>query len=309
MDARGRGLTSASVADAGTEGIPEELRPIVDLEEQGPDRFAGRTPPSPVGRVFGGMVVAQSLMAAIRSVAPGPAPAGGQTSGGPALVPHSLHGYFLQPVAPDAEVAFEIEPVRDSRSFALREVTAVQDGRPRARFLCSFHIEEAGEVDYQLAPPTDMAGPEAFARAEGPMPFDLRIADPVPAGDGTFLASGRHWVRVDRRLPDDAALHRCLGAYFSDQTRLSFRPYSEQAWGTHTDASLDHALWFHRPARLDEWVRYELQALSVRGNRATVRGLMYDGDGALVLSMAQELLVRPVPGAEPQLPPWRQPAG
>ena len=290
--------------DAEAAAVPEELRPIVDLEEAGPDRFRGRTPPSPVGRVFGGMVVAQALMAAVRTVVPF-----GEGQDEKGLAPHSLHGYFLAPVVPDAEVTFEVEPLRDSRSFALRQVTTVQDGQPRARFLCSFHIGETGEVDYQLAPPTTMAGPDALERAEGPMPFDLRLAEPVPAGDGTFLSSGRHWVRVDAPLPDDAALHRCLTAYFSDQTRLSFRPYSEQAWGTHTDASLDHAVWFHRPARVDRWLRYELQALSVRGNRATVRGLMYDGEGALVLSMAQELLVRPIPGAEPQLPPWQRPAG
>jgi acyl-CoA thioesterase II len=170
---------------------------------------------------------------------------------------------------------------------------------------CSFHIDEQGEVDYQMAPPTTLEAPDAFEPSGGPMPFDIRVADPVPAGDGTFVASGRHWVRIKYPLPEDPALHSCLLAYFSDQTRLSFRPYAAETWGTHTDASLDHAVWFHRPARADRWLRYELQALSARGNRATVRGLMYDEDGTLVMSMAQELLVRPIPGAEPQVPPWR----
>jgi acyl-CoA thioesterase-2 len=308
VDARGRELTSAPVAGTlDAEEVPEELRPIVALEERGPDRFAGRTPQSPVGRVFGGMVVAQALMAAIRSVTPGSDAT--PSTGAPVPAPHSLHGYFLQPVLPDAEVAFDVEPLRDSRSFALRQVTTVQEGQARARFLCSFHIDEAGEADSHLPPPTDLPGPDAFGRAESPMPFDLRIAEPVPAGDGTYLSSGRHWVRVDHTLPEEGALHRCLLAYFSDQTRLSFRPHTEQAFGTHTDASLDHAVWFHRPARADRWLRYELQALSVRGNRATVRGLMYDGAGALVLSMVQELLVRRIPGAEPQLPPWQRRPG
>lgn len=286
--------------------LHEDIRSIAEIEEIGPDRFSGRTPSSPTGRVFGGVVVAQALRAAQRSVGPSSATGSGTA---PAMRLHSLHGYFLNPVLPDSEVSFFVEPLRDSRSFALRQLTTVQDGTPRARFLCSFHIDEQGEVDYQLAPPTVIDPPEALVPGGGPMLFDIRIAEPVAAGDGTFVSSGRHWVRVKDPLPDDPALHCCLLGYFSDQTRLSFRPYSEQAWGTHTDASLDHAVWFHRPARVDRWLRYELQALSVRGNRATVRGLMYDAEGALVLSMAQELLVRPVPGAEPQLPPWQRPAG
>lgn len=281
--------------------LHEDVRSIAAIEEAGPDRYVGRTPPSPFGRVFGGIVVAQAVMAAQRSV--GPSPARG-SDGEPLLRLHSAHGYFLNPALPDAEVSFAVEPLRDSRSFALRQVTTAQDGVPRALFLCSFHIDEQGEVDYQLAPPTVIAPPEAFAPGGGPMSFDIRIAPPVPAGDGTFVSSGRHWVRVKDELPDDPALHRSLLGYFSDQTRLSFRPYTEEAFGTHTDASLDHAVWFHRPARADRWLRYELQALSARGNRASVRGLMYDGDGALVMSMAQELLVRPIPGAEPQVPPW-----
>lgn len=286
--------------------LPDELRPIVEIEEAGPDRYAGCTPDSPMGRVFGGFVVAQALTAAIRSVSPLRSGAADRTSEGmPLLRPHSLHGYFLNPVLPNAEVTFEVEPMRDSRSFALRQVTTVQDGVPRARFLCSFHIDEKGEVDYQLPPATALEEPDRYERSSGLPHVDLRIADRVPAGDGTFLASGRHWVRVDGSLPDDWALHASMVAFLSDQTRLSFRPWSDEAWGTHTDASLDHAVWFHRPARADRWLRYELQELSARGNRSTVRGLMYDEEGTLVMSMAQELLVRPIPGAEPQLPPWR----
>lgn len=286
--------------------LHEDVRSITGIEETGPDRYSGRTPPSPFGRVFGGIVVGQALMAAQRSVGPSSVPG---SDGEPTLRLHSVHGYFLNPAVPDAEVSFAVEPLRDSRSFALRQVITLQQDVPRARFLCSFHIDEQGEVDYQVAPPTVIEPPEALPPGGGPMLFDIRIAEPVPAGDGTFVSSGRHWVRVKGALPDDPALHRCLLGYFSDQTRLSFRPYTDEAFGTHTDASLDHAVWFHRPARADRWLRYELQALSARGNRASVRGLMYDEDGALVMSMAQELLVRPIPGAEPQVPPWRLESG
>lgn len=298
------------MAGTGQWQIHEQLRPIFDVEESGPDRFTGRTPMSMAARVFGGAVLAQALAAAIRSVGSASAGAGPfDAHASPALRPHSMHGYFLNPVVPESAVSFEVEPLRDSRSFALREVTTIQDGSARARFLCSFHIDEEGEADYQLSPPTTLGPPDRYGSSEGGMPFDLRVADPVAADDGTFVSSGRHWIRMTDPLPDDPALHACLLAYFSDQTHLSFRPYSEQAWGTHTDASLDHAVWFHRPARADRWLRYELQALSARGNRATVRGLMYDEAGTLVMSMAQELLVRPIPGAEPQLPPWRRTAG
>ena len=287
--------------------IPEHFRTVLELEEVTQDRYRGRTPGSPRQRVFGGAVLAQALMAAIRSVSSGASLDDRPELGsGPVLRPHSLHGYFLNPVDPDEDVSFEVEPVRDGRSFALRQVTTIQAGIPRARFLCSFHIDEQGEVDYQLAPLTELAGPDHYEDSEWDMPIDLRVADPVPAGDGTYVASGRHWVRVKGPLPDSLAVHACLVAYLSDQTRISYRPYSEEAWGTHTDASLDHALWFHRPARADTWLRYELQALSARGNRAMVRGLMYNEAGELVMSMAQELLVRPIPGGEPQLPPWRR---
>lgn len=295
------------MAGTGEWQIHEQLRPIVEIEESGPDRFTGRTPTSVAARVFGGAVVAQALMAAIRSVGSNSSGEGGRGAhASPALRPHSMHGYFLNPVVPESDVSFEVEPLRDSRSFALREVTTIQGGTARARFLCSFHIDEDGESDYQLLPPTVLGPPDEYEPSEEGLPFDIRVADPVPADDGTFVSSGRHWIRITDLLPEDPALHTCLLAYFSDQTHLSFRPYSEQAWGTHTDASLDHAVWFHRPARVDRWLRYELQALSARGNRATVRGLMYDEDGVLVMSMAQELLVRPIPGAEPQLPPWRR---
>lgn len=219
--------------------------------------------------------------------------------------PHSLHGYFLRPVGPDSQVTIEVEPLRDGRAFAVRQVTTMEGDRPVARFMCSFHLDETGETEYQLSPPTNLAAPEDLEPSGSDAYFDLRVGDPVLAEDGTYLASGRHWVRVHPPLPEDPAVHACLLAVFSDQTRASFRPHSLDSWGTHTDASLDHAVWFHSPARADDWLRYELQALVNRGNRSTVRGTMYDSRGALVMSMAQEVLIRPIPGAEPQIPPWK----
>jgi acyl-CoA thioesterase II len=266
--------------------------------------FSGRTPPWFGERLFGGIVVAQALMAGIRSIERA-SPGDTVDPAAPTLRPHSLHCYFLSPVLPDADVQFEVESLRDSRSFAVRQVTTIQGGARAARLLCSFHLEEKSDTEYQLPPPTSLPPPEELDGWDMLAPYEQRLADPVLSMDGvTYVASGRHWVRMKEPLPDNPAVHCCLLAFFSDQTRASFRPLSLETWGIHTDASLDHALWFHRPARADEWLSYELQAIVNSGNRATVRGLMYDRCGNLVVSMAQELLIRPIPGAEPRPAPW-----
>jgi acyl-CoA thioesterase II len=309
------GVVAPAGRHLGSSLMPDESRPpetaaelLAGFELHGTgDRFSGRTPPWFGERLFGGIVVAQALMAGIRSVELAslvdPAEAAATSRR-----PHSLHCYFLRPVLPDAEVEFEVEQLRDGRSFALRQVTTIQDGTPAARLLCSFHVEETSNAEYQLPPPTSLPPPEELDGWDPQAPYEQRLADPVLSEDGaTYVASGRHWVRMKERLPDDPAIHCCLVALFSDQTRASFRPHSLDSWGLHTDASLDHAMWFHRPARADQWLRYELQALVNNGNRATVRGLMYDQSGNLVVSMAQELLIRPIPGAERQPAPWTAP--
>ena len=235
--------------------------------EPGPDGRPAFTSTSPDwwggDRTFGGMVVAQALHAATRTVPEG-------------LGVHSLHG---------TEV----------------------DGRTVFRMACSFHSAEEGD-EYQLAMDPDITPPDAVEGFEAPFPFDIReLGATDQREDGTFLSTRRCWFRTRERLADDPAIHACVLAYFSDMTGASFRPHSLGTWGTHTDASLDHALWFHRPKRADEWSIFDLQALVNAGGRATIRATMHGDDGALHLSMAQELLIRKleVPIIF-EAPPWAE---
>jgi len=270
--------------------LMDELVRALRVAPAGPERFVAHCPDWWGPRLFGGMVMAQALSAAIQSV------------DGP-LLPHSLHGYFLRPVVPGVEAELLVEPVRDSRSFATRQVTTIQGGLPAARMTCSFHVEEEGAESYQLPMDSAMDSPDSLPLGSPPGPFESVHLDPVPGADGTYSSSGRFWNRVSSALPDDPDLHVGALALMSDMTRASFRPATMDKWGSHTDASIDHAVWFHRPARADQWLFYDLAAVVNTGNRATVRGTMYSAEGVLVLSMAQELLIRPVPGGG-AIAPW-----
>jgi acyl-CoA thioesterase-2 len=238
------------------------------------------------------MVVAQCLNAALHTV-------------GPALRPHSLHGYFLRPLIPAVGCQVRVDHLRDSRSFAMRQVTMEQDRGPAARFMCSFHIEEPGD-EYQIPKP-DVAAPDSLPATGMPGPFDSRDAGPARmTPDGPYLSTARLWHRTCGPLGDDPAIHVCLLAYLSDMTRTSFRPLSLHTWGAHTDASIDHTVWFHRPMRADEWVLSDFQAVVNAGSRSVVRGTMYSGAGVLSMSMTQELLIRPTgqPGQPAGAAPW-----
>jgi acyl-CoA thioesterase II len=247
------------------------------------------------GRVFGGMVVAQALSAALQTVPPG-------------LEVHSLHGYFLRPTTPGSQTTHVVETLRDGRSFSTRQVVSEVEDRETFRMTCSFHVPEDGDR-YQLARAPDVPLPRALDGFEAPFPFDVReLGATERRGDGTYRSTRRCWFRAREPLPDDPAVHACLLAYFSDMTGSSFRPDSLGVWGRHTDASLDHALWFHRPWRADTWSLFDLQALVNAGGRAIVRGTMHGEDGTLHLSMAQELLIRELD--EPlqvETPPWTHP--
>ena len=231
------------------------------------------------GRVFGGMVVAQALNAAIRTVPEG-------------LEVHSLHGYFLRPTSPGSQTTHVVESVRDGRSFSTRQVASEVGGRETFRMTCSFHVPEDGD-EYQLAVAPQIPPPGDVEGFEAPFPFDIReLGATERREDGTYRSTRRCWFRTRESLSDDPAVHACLLAYFSDMTGASFRPHSLGVWGTHTDASLDHALWFHRAWRADTWSIFDLQALVNAGGRATIRATMHGEDGTLHLSMAQELLIR-----------------
>ncbi|HVA10394.1 MAG TPA: acyl-CoA thioesterase domain-containing protein [Acidimicrobiales bacterium] len=271
-------------SELGTGTVAEMVEAVSATEiEPGPDGRAAFTTTSPEWwpgeRTFGGMVVAQALNAATRTVAMG-------------LDVHSLHGYFLRPSRPGVPSIHRVEAVREGRSFTTREVTTEVEGKTVFRMTCSFHQPEEGD-EYQLPMATGIPAPEEVECFEGPFPFDIReLGATEKRDDGTYLSTRRCWFRTRESLGDDPGIHACLLAYLSDMTGAAFRPNSLGTWGTHTDASLDHALWFHRPARADEWHIFDLQALVNAGGRATVRATMHDRHGVLNLSMAQELLIR-----------------
>jgi acyl-CoA thioesterase-2 len=259
----------------------DELVDAIRVSPVGRDVFSAASPDWWGERVFGGMVVAQSLHAATQTV--------------DGLRPHSLHSYFVRPVRPGVRTTLTVEHLRDSRSFATRQVTAEQEGKMTSRLACSFHVAEDGE-EYQL-PMQSVPSPEDIAfSGDPPFPIDVRDAGPVRVPDGSFSSTGRLWYRTCAPLPDDEDLHACMLTFLSDMTRTSFRPLSLDKWGAHTDASIDHALWLHRPARPDQWLFYDLQAVVNTAGRSLVRGEMYLPDGTLCMSMAQELLIRPLPG-------------
>ena len=269
-------LVSATVADLVAAFTADEL-------ERRPDEsrvFSTTSPNWWVGdRTFGGMVVAQSLSAALQTAPPG-------------FEIHSLHGYFLRPVPPGSSTIHVVSAVRDGRSFSTREVLSTTDGKETFRMTCSFHAPEEGD-EYQLPMAPHVPPASEIEGVEAPFPYDIReLGHTELREDGTYLSTRRCWFRTREPLPDDPAVHACALAYFSDMTGASFRPGSIGTWGTHTDASLDHAVWFHRPWRADRWSFFDIQALVNTGGRGTIRATMHGEDGTLHLSMAQELLIR-----------------
>jgi acyl-CoA thioesterase II len=264
-------------SDFAVRDLIEHLR----TERRSGGSFTAEAPDWFGDRVFGGMVVAQAAHAACQTVEPD-------------WRPHSLHAYFLGAVRPGG-VEIDVNPIRDGRTFVTREVTLRQDGRTKLTTTVSFHQDEEGD-EYQLPMSSGIPAPEALPIAEdAPPPFEVRWLGPTPQrDDGTYESTRRSWERTTEPLPDEWALHLAVAAFLSDMTGTSFRPYSLGEWGGHTDASIDHAVWFHRPFRCDEWLYADFHALVNAGGRSTVRGSFYDRGGRLCMSMAQELLIRPL---------------
>jgi acyl-CoA thioesterase-2 len=256
----------------------------------------------PHGRVFGGQVLAQCVMAAgttVREVdGDGPRPI------------HSLHGYFMRPGDDTLPIRFAVEEMRDGRSFSTRRVHAVQKGAPIMSMTCSFQ-ERAGGLDHQ-DPMPQVAGPEgltslaeAFRGIDHPGARHLAEARPIelrPVESNMFLDAGAEqvatnhvWMRAIGRLPDDPLLHAAVLAYSSDYSLLE--PVLRRHGLVWTDrrlrvASLDHSMWFHRDARADDWLLYAQASPSAISGRGLSIGQIYAQDGALVATTAQEGMVR-----------------
>lgn len=278
-----------------------ELLQILDLERIETNIFRGVGPNVGWQRVYGGLVVAQSLVAAERTIE--------------GRVPHSMHCYFLLAGDPAAPIVYEVERLRDGRSFATRRVVAIQHGRPIFTMACSFQAEETG-LEHAFAAPaapdpeslpsqTDLVEkfgammPEAVRRyLERPRPLDIR-----PVDLSRYLGGAKRdpeqkvWVRALKPLPDDPKIHRAVIAYLSDMTLLdtALVAHGKSVFSKSIQpASLDHAIWFHRPARADAWLLYAQDSPTSVAARGFTRGLMYDRDGRLVASFAQEGLIRPI---------------
>jgi acyl-CoA thioesterase-2 len=255
----------------------------LDVVEVGADTFAGRYPRwFPGERVFGGLVLAQATAAMCRTVDDG-------------IPLHSIHGHFLRPATPRQTSEVVVERVRDGRSFVTRRATVRVEGKETFVVTASFHVPEEGE-GYQLAvadvdpPPGDVSSPSDLNE-----PFELVELGPSPRReDGTYESTRRAWVRCVADLGDEPRRHVAAAAYASDMTRAAFRPTSLGTWGGHVDASLDHAVWFHRQPAMDQWHLFDLHTVITGGNRSFIRGQLSDADGRLVFSMAQEILIRPL---------------
>ncbi len=276
----------------------DQLVDLLDLESIEVNIFRGVSPNEERQRVFGGQVAAQSLMAAGRTVDTGR--------------PHSLHAYFLRPGDPTVPILYEVDRIRDGRSFTTRRVVAVQHGRAIFHLSASFHADEPGlahqfpmpvvpdpdqldSLAVRLEPYRDTLG-DWFAK---PHPIDQRHIGELPfSRNASREPVQRLWIRADGTLPDDPLLHACVATYASDMSLFDtmLAPHNI-SWddADFMGASLDHCMWFHRPFRADAWLLYDMDSPTAFGARGLARGFLFTREGDLAVSMVQEGLMRMVP--------------
>ena len=279
------------------------LLDLLDIEPLEENLFRGYSPPEDRVRVFGGQVAAQALVAAGRTADPG-------------RPVHSLHAYFLRPGDPNVPILFEVDRLRDGKSFTTRRVKAIQHGKAIFNLHASFHIVEVGPahaapmpevprpdelptLEARVEPFLEQLGPDLAAWITRERPIDMRpIGDDPRYLDTTPRDPVQDiWIRSNGPLPDDQLLHACVAAYASDLTLIDtiLLPH-EIAYGSaqHQIASLDHAMWFHTDFRIDEWMLYHQDSPYAGGARGFARGELFRPDGMLAVSMAQEGLIRPL---------------
>lgn len=279
------------------QGAVDELVTLLDLEDIEVNVFRGVSPEIDVQRVFGGQVAGQALVAASRTVDDD-------------RHIHSLHAYFLRPGDPRVPILYEVDRQRDGRSFTTRRVVAIQHGRPIFNLSASFHISEQGFA-HQFPMPADVPPPEQFDDFATrwapykdqlgewytrPRAIDTRYVDWTPPDRAEPLPP-RHkvWVRANGTLPDDPVLHACVLTYLSDMTLLdtTLLPHGGTFMNQRVQmASLDHAMWFHRPFRADEWLLYDQDTPAAADGRGLARGFFFTPAGDLAVSVVQEGLIR-----------------
>jgi acyl-CoA thioesterase-2 len=278
----------------------QRLLEILDLERIETNLFRGQNPTDSRRRLFGGQVLAQGLVAALRTVE--------------GRLAHSLHAYFLRPGDPRVPTVFEVDRVRDGGTFATRLVKAIQHGEAILNMSVSFQVDVEG-LEHQIAMPAESGEPDGilyedemrsgveklgFAPPEGDLLFHPPVEIRTVGGLRMFEATSRpphtnSWVRAKGRLPDDPAIHQCVLAYASDMTLLSNAINAHPialASPSFQSASLDHAMWFHRPFRVDDWLLYVMESPVSARSRGFCRGTFFTRDGQLVASCAQEGLIR-----------------
>ncbi len=276
----------------------DDLVTLLDLEVIEVNLFRGVSPDENRQRVFGGQVAGQALVAATRTV------------DDPERHVHSLHAYFLRPGDTTKPILYEVDRIRDGKSFTTRRVVAIQNGKAIFNLQASFHIAEPGP-DHQIPMPIDVPAandlPDFRTRMapykerigefyDRPRPIDIRYVDSDPfSRHGTSSDHQRVWMRADGALPDDQTLHACIVTYASDMTLLdtTVLPFG-LSWESPDMqmASLDHAMWFHRPFRADDWLLYDQRAFSSGAGRGLAGGAIFTTDGTLAITVVQEGLAR-----------------
>jgi acyl-CoA thioesterase-2 len=282
--------------------VLDDLLALLELEDAGDGVYVGQSQDLGWGRVYGGQVLGQALSSAERTV-------------DRSRLAHSLHGYFLRPGDPRLPIEYRVERTRDGRSFSTRRIRAEQKGRPVFFMAASFQTAETG-LEHQETMP-DVPGPDGllsfpelirtyqhrlpeaagdWAMMEYPIEMrPVQVSDPM--NPEPRAPAQEVWFRTESSLPDEPALHRYLLAYASDFVLLdtALLPHGMSYWqGTLKMASIDHAMWFHRDLRMDDWLLYAMDSPAAAGARGLVRGRIFDRSGALVASVAQEGLMRPI---------------
>lgn len=281
----------------------DQLLALLDLDKIEENIFRGLSPPERAQRVFGGQVLAQALVAAMRTVPD-------------ERSCHSFHAYFLRPGDPKAPILYEVDCSRDGTSFSVRRVVAIQHGAQIFVLAASFQKTEKG-FEHQAQMPL-VPDPESLEDDQQVLLRDSRLAPAMRKwvarerpfetravlGRGPFDAAGDRparaaidhiWLRARGKLPDDPNLHRVLLAFVSDMSLLdtALLPHGKSIFSHVQVASLDHAMWFHRPFRADDWLLYVQDSPSASGARGFNRGAIYTRQGILVASVTQEGLIRP----------------
>jgi acyl-CoA thioesterase-2 len=280
----------------GGQPVLDRLIALLDLEKIEENIFRGVSPAHSPVRVFGGQVAGQALVAAGRTV-----PEERRV--------HSLHAYFIRGGDPSVPIIYEVDRIRDGRSFTTRRVVAIQHGKAIFSLSASFQKDEPG-IEHAETMPEGVPAPETLPtlmeRAEGytigahsrPRPIDVRYVNEPPwvtRKTGERPARNQVWMRADGKLPDQQLLHVCVLTYASDMTLLdSVLARHGVYWDTDKvlGASLDHALWFHRPFRADEWFLYDSASPTASGARGLATGRFFGADGTLVATVVQEGLLR-----------------